>query len=283
MIDYYDLDSVGWGSPFLLVPEVTNVDNTTLELLRKGTEKDFYLSNISPLGVPFNSIRGNTKDIQKLELASQNNPGSGCPKRFLVSNTEFTERAICTASKKYQKLKLDELELKSLDKNEHKVAYDKIIDKSCLCVGLSASAILLNKTDETIEDHAVAICPGPNLAYFSSILSLKEMVDHIYGRINILKRKDRPNMFVKELIMYVDYFRNKLTEISQINVDKQIQALHVYRDKLNEGIAYYKELFGQKLHLKKLDVVKDFEKLEEELNRIEIFAGVKTEKAPLLS
>lgn len=283
LIDYYNLDSVGWGSPFLLVPEVTNVDPATMEILRKGTEEDFYLSNISPLGVPFNSVRGNTKDIQKLELAALNNPGSGCPKRFLVSNTEYTERAICTASKKYQKLKLDELELKSLPKNEQKEAYDKIIDKSCLCVGLAASAILLNKTDEKIEDHAVAICPGPNLAYFTSIVSLKEMVDHIYGRINILKRKNRPNMFVKELIMYVDYFRNKLNEISQINVDKQIKALQIYREKLNEGISYYKELFGKKLQTKKLDVVKDFEKLEMELNGIEIMARVKAEKALLVS
>ncbi|HLF32637.1 MAG TPA: hypothetical protein VI583_00275, partial [Cyclobacteriaceae bacterium] len=31
--EFYEVDSVGWGSPFLLVPEVTNVDKDTLKLL----------------------------------------------------------------------------------------------------------------------------------------------------------------------------------------------------------------------------------------------------------
>src|SRR5665647_1502937 len=31
--EYYQLDGTGWGSPFLLVPEVTNVDNETLHQL----------------------------------------------------------------------------------------------------------------------------------------------------------------------------------------------------------------------------------------------------------
>ncbi len=63
LIDHYGIDSVGWGSPFLLVPEVTNVDDYTLNELVEAKENDLYLSNISPLGVPFNSLRGNTKDI----------------------------------------------------------------------------------------------------------------------------------------------------------------------------------------------------------------------------
>ncbi|UCE94460.1 MAG: hypothetical protein JSV73_04065, partial [Flavobacteriaceae bacterium] len=55
LIDHYGLDSVGWGSPFLLVPEATTVDENTLSKLAKAEEKDLYLSNISPLGVPFNN------------------------------------------------------------------------------------------------------------------------------------------------------------------------------------------------------------------------------------
>ena len=52
LLDQFNLDSIGWGTPFLLVPEVTNVDEHTLELLKNAKEKDLYLSNISPLGVP---------------------------------------------------------------------------------------------------------------------------------------------------------------------------------------------------------------------------------------
>src|SRR5690606_15739944 len=53
LLDYYQLDGTGWGSPFLLVPEATNVDEDTLGKLAKARADDFYLSDGSPLGVPF--------------------------------------------------------------------------------------------------------------------------------------------------------------------------------------------------------------------------------------
>ena len=59
------LDAVGWGSPFLLVPEATSVDQATRTLLMNAKEEDFYLSHISPLGVPFNTVRGTTNEILK--------------------------------------------------------------------------------------------------------------------------------------------------------------------------------------------------------------------------
>src|SRR5690606_22284272 len=55
--DYYQLDGTGWGSPFLLVPEATNVDDDTLGKLAHAQPDDFYLSDASPLGVPFNNFR----------------------------------------------------------------------------------------------------------------------------------------------------------------------------------------------------------------------------------
>ena len=33
LLSYFELDGVGWGSPFLLVPEATNVDDETLQKL----------------------------------------------------------------------------------------------------------------------------------------------------------------------------------------------------------------------------------------------------------
>ena len=70
MLNYYQLDSIGWGTPFLLVPEATSVDEQTLEVLCKAKEDDLYLSEISPLGVLFNNVRGNSMDIKK---ETQNN------------------------------------------------------------------------------------------------------------------------------------------------------------------------------------------------------------------
>jgi hypothetical protein len=45
------------GISFLLVPEATSVDTETRNLLVQSKQQDFYLSNISPLGVPFNTVR----------------------------------------------------------------------------------------------------------------------------------------------------------------------------------------------------------------------------------
>lgn len=87
--------------------------------------------------------------------------------------------------------------------------YNKITDKDCLCEGLGTSALITNDLPLSHQLKAVAICPGPNLAYFSDSFSLKQMVDHIYGRINILNTLRRPNMFVNELVLYVDYLKKK--------------------------------------------------------------------------
>jgi len=132
LLDNYNIDSVGWGSPFLLVPEVTTVDEVTREALRVATEKDLFLSNISPLGVPFNSLRGNTNEILKNERISADKAGSACTKKFLSSNTEYTDKVICTASKKYQTIKLNELKLENLSSDEFVKKANKIKPRSYL-------------------------------------------------------------------------------------------------------------------------------------------------------
>ncbi len=243
LFDEYGVDSVGWASPFLLVPEVTNLDKQTRQQLCDAKEEDLYLSNVSPLGVPFNSLKGNSKDIIRQSKIDKGRPGSSCPKKYLVSNTEFTEQSICTASRQYQKMKLESLEKEGLNAEDYKKTYDKIIDKSCICVGLGTSALLVNDMDTKVEDPGVSVCPGPNMAYFSKIMSLKEMIDHIYGRSNVIERTDRPNMFIKELFVYIQYIRDKFEEIKDSMKVKQEKYLLNFIDNLKNGINYYKELF----------------------------------------
>ncbi|MEN8248761.1 MAG: hypothetical protein ABFS32_07495, partial [Bacteroidota bacterium] len=221
LIDHYNLDSIGWGTPFLLVPEVANVDKHTQNQLMGAKEDDLFLSNISPLGVPFNSLRDSTRDIEKMELVKKGRPGSSCPKKFLVSNKEFTDKPICTASRQYQHNKLKELEVAGLNQNEYRDAFNKIVDKACICLGLGTSTMITNNIDTKNQGDGVSICPGPNLAYFSRLMNLKEITDHIYGRINVITRTDRPNMFVKELNMYIDYLGNKIEEAKVSMNDKQ--------------------------------------------------------------
>jgi DNA-directed RNA polymerase subunit F len=65
--DYYQMSSTGWGTPFLLVPEATTVDISTIEQLQKAKKKDLFLSKNSPLGVPFYYLKGTSSDKEKKE------------------------------------------------------------------------------------------------------------------------------------------------------------------------------------------------------------------------
>ena len=242
LIDHYQVDSVGWGTPFLLVPEATCVDKETLRKLMDAREADLYLSDVSPLGVPFHNLKGNTKDVEKLNLIEKGRPGSSCPKKFVALNKEFKETGICTASREYQYLKLKELDKEQLGLSEHQHRKNKIIEKSCTCVGLGTSALLVHNLDTKVEGKGVSICPGPNMAYFSKIVSLKEITGHIYGKLNVIKRTDRPNMFINELNIYIDYLRKKILEAEFNTATKQGKYLTTFVNNLNEGVMYYAQL-----------------------------------------
>lgn len=245
LIDHYKVDSVGWGTPFLLVPEATTVDEYTLNQLIKAKEEDLYLSDISPLGVPFNNLKNNTKDLEKLNYIRKGRPGSSCPKRFLALNKDFDEKGLCTASRQYQHSKIKELDSQNLPTSKYKAEYDKIVDKACICTGLGTSALLANNLDTRIEKEGVSICPGPNMAYFSKKMTLREITDHIYGRKSTAISTNRPNMFIKELTLYLDYLKNKIIEAGNCMSNKQEKYLKVFSENLNEGINYYQNLFSK--------------------------------------
>jgi len=271
LLKHYNLDSIGWATPFMLVPEVTNVDEKTLDLLNNAKEDDLYLSKISPLGVPFNAVKGNTQELDKIELDEKGRPGSSCPKKYLLFNTEFTDKSICTASRQYQDLKLKEVDTKNIDPYNKHEERKKIVEKECLCIGLANSTRHLHGIDNNIKSEGVSVCPGPNLAYFSEILSLKEMVDHIYGRINVIHRNDRPNVFIKELSLYYDYLKNRIDEIETPFTDKQIAYFNKFIENMNDGINYYKSLFSDvknKFEDLQEDLLNELEKIEFELNNL---------------
>ena len=257
LIDYYDMDSVGWATPFMLVPEVISIDEETLNLLANAKEQDLYFSGLSPLGVPFNSVKGTSMNLRRLALAKNGKAGTPCTKGILKFNTEYTDKPICTSSRQYQGLKLKELDALNLPQDEHKKVYDQIIEKECLCIGLSIS-MLESKKIEVKPTDKVTVCPGPNLAYFSKISTLKEMVDHIYGRINILDNRPRPHMFIKELGMYLDIFKERFENFMKNTSDvKEKRQLVSFQQNLSDGISYYKNLFNEK----KKEVVEELERL----------------------
>ncbi|MCH2450787.1 MAG: hypothetical protein MK198_11680 [Gracilimonas sp.] len=241
LLKEYDMDSTGWGSPFLLVPEATTVDQTTRTLLENAKEEDLYLSGVSPLGVPFNNVRQTGSRIWHEERIEKGKPGSPCPKGFLESNTEFTENPICTASTQYQLLKIDQINHSDYDEGKKERLKTKVLDKACLCDHLGNGALIqLGIQKESRAPQA--ICPGPNIAYFSGEYSLEEMVNHIYGRRTSLVEGERPHMFAKEMRMYVDYLQELIDESDSDPGENR--KLTKFRNNLEEGMNYCLEIAG---------------------------------------
>jgi hypothetical protein len=265
LLNYYGVDGTGWGTPFLLVPEATTVDDTTLSLLSKAQEPDVILSKNSPLGVRFHYLKGTSAENEKLARIKKGNPGSPCSEKYLVSNTEFSSTPICTASRTYQHKKIAQLKSLALPEPEYQKQAGEVLSKECLCVGLSNSAVQAHRLTPFKGIKGINICPGPNIAYFNEIVSLKRMTDHIYGRTNIISRSDRPHMFIKELMLYTDYWTEFLNETKEVIDAKRVAYIEGFQKNLLTGIEYYRSISAEVLH----EVGMINEKIDETLTKIE--------------
>ncbi|WP_298153836.1 hypothetical protein [Flavobacterium sp.] len=275
LLKHYKVDSVGWGSPFLLVPEATSTDKATRDLLANGKESDFYLSNMSPLGVPFNTIKGTTNEAFHHKRIKENKPGSSCPKKLLALHTGTDGKGVCTASRKYQQDQLSSLALEknSLDEASLEKRACRITEKACLCVGLANASYLENQIPIKGQAQGVVVCPGPNMAYFDKEVSLFDMVRHIYGETSVLGATPRPHMFLKELHLYVNHLKNEMGDMAEMP-PAQCKKWETFRENLLRGIDYYKDLyasngFGQPCSD---SIPKVLEKYEQEVNRLVIGA-----------
>jgi hypothetical protein len=243
--NYYGFDGTGWGTPFLLVPEATTVDDATLKLLSAAKEKDVKLSHVSPLGVRFHYLKGTSSEVEKLMRIEKGTPGSPCTEKHLSFNTEFTTEPICTASIKYQQLKIAQLKTMGLPEKVLEKQVNDLLEKECLCVGLSNSAAINYSQTFVNKLGAVTICPGPNIVNFNKTVSLQTMSDHIYGRANILGNTNRPHMFVAELYLYIDFFKEQLLDdVEHEQFEKKRKFYMGFCQNLRSGIAYYKGLKG---------------------------------------
>ncbi|MBI5415530.1 MAG: hypothetical protein HZA29_01815, partial [Candidatus Omnitrophica bacterium] len=232
------------------------------------------LSEVSPLGVPFNNLKESPSELEKRRKIELGRPGSACPKGFLVSNREFTELPICTASRQYQKLKLEQLKTVELDPSAFKQRAEQITRKACICNDLAESPLLNHHivTKNGAEPKRfTAICPGPNIAYFSRVVSLAEMIGHIYGRINLLNGAQRPNMFIKELQLNIEYFVKEVKKIAPAPSQKQIEHLNEFKKNLMEGMEYYRELFPRMIEETEEYRARTLAQLQEFKERLEAF------------
>ncbi|MEO5595075.1 MAG: hypothetical protein ABIR15_04530 [Chitinophagaceae bacterium] len=239
---HYGIEGTGWGSPFLLVPEATTVDAPLLQQLSNAKTDDIILSNNSPLGVRFHYLKGTSGERLRLQRIKNGKAGSPCTEKHLVSNTEFTAAPICTASHKYQQLKIAQLKTLQIPAAEYEQKLKAVTDKECLCVGLSNAAanhynikFVKGRTEENI-------CPGPNIAWFSKEVSLETMVGHIYGRNNIITDEGRPHMFIAELNLYLTYLQEEIDNDKTPGLKKEKFILE-FSQNLMKGISYYSNLF----------------------------------------
>ncbi|NML41133.1 hypothetical protein HHL17_28320 [Chitinophaga sp. G-6-1-13] len=240
---YYGLDSTGWGTPFLLVPEATTVDADTRQRLREATTADLTLSYHSPLGARFHYLKGSTAEEERLARIQAGKPGSPCTEKHLSFNTEFTEKPICTASRQYQRLKVAQLQSLQLPEDVYLEQLESVLDKECLCVGLSNAAAIEYEQPFVKGRHTVNICPGPGIAYFNKEVSLQTMTDHIYGRQDILEGNARPHMFITELKLYLDYLTEQLEKARrQDTLTQQQKYFRTFSEQLTKGIDYYHHL-----------------------------------------
>lgn len=238
--DEYELDGTGWGTPFLLCPEASSLDDATLNELVAAKEEDLYLSDSSPIGVPFNNITKSSSEKDKRRRIDEGKPGSTCIKGILQLNDEFGP-LICPASREYQEKKIAALKEENLPREEYKVKYDYITAKACICHQLGNG--VLEKNGIISKDQPVAVCPGPNLAFFSKVFTLTELIDHIYGRAFILNDLPRMNLFLKELSLNIEHLQHYIDDIFPHLDAKQKKYAEGFCQNLFDGIDYYHMLF----------------------------------------
>jgi len=233
LIKHYQLDATGWATPFLMVPEVVNIDPENLQKLLKAKVGDVVLNASSPLGVPFWNLITSVSEYARRERIAKGRPGAPCMKGYAKINTEFTKEPICVASYQYQKLKLSQLP------ESAKALRDQVLCKSCLCHDLAGCATRQLGIDRQAKP---AICPGPNILNFSKVAKLEEMVGHIYGRLSLLTNVKRSHMFLNELKLHIDFLKDEIKKSAQGLAARSTKKLQFAKDNLYQGIEYYQKL-----------------------------------------
>jgi hypothetical protein len=238
LMDHFGVDGTGWATPFLLVPSVVNIDAEHLTKLAAAKPGDVYLSDSSPLGIPFWNLRNSASEEARRDRIRRNAPGSTCPKGFLAMDEEYAKVPICKASRGYQRRKLATLTTQELPGGSEEANRTAVLRKSCICHELSGTA---PQDEHEAEDIAIAICPGPNIVNFRRSYTLDEMAGHIYGRRSVLEDESRPHMFVREFSLYVEFLDREL-EKRRFGLGGGIKSLQEYRDNLLAGVEFYRAM-----------------------------------------
>jgi hypothetical protein len=234
----FGLDRTGWGSPFLMVPEAVSLDPDTKVKLETAKVEDVKLTWSSPLGVRFWWLATCESEEKRVERIGSGFAGSVCTGRHLAMNEDYGKVPLCTGSRAYQRKRLAEL-----DENdpEYDLKVERIQAPACICVDLCGSFLSWAKEDKVPPP---AICPGPNIVNFQKTRRLEEMVDHIYGRGDILTRTDRPHMFIREAELYLEVFKEDIDLAHTSLSTKQPDQIEASLNTFAEGLTFYRSFLN---------------------------------------
>jgi hypothetical protein len=108
------------------------------------------------------------------------------------------------------------------------------------------------------------------------------MVDHIYGRTNIITRNDRPNFLIKEAGLYIDYLKNKIQNSEMPMNEKVKKSFTDFKNNIKSGLDYYKKLFAENRSVfddKTKSAIERLAEAEKNLSEIAIEKSVEISKA----
>ena len=234
LISRYGVDATGWATPFLLASDVTAVDAKLLDQLLDCQPEDVYLSDSSPIGMPFWNFRASPSEEARRKRAADGHPGSPCPKGYLRFTVSSSGTPLCMASHDYQHQRLAVLKEQAPKLTEAQV--EKVIGKSCICHELGGSALRKYGLNSSVTP---AICPSPSLGWFRRRTNLDEMVNHIYGRQSLIDEDARPHMFVKELSINIDYLKQWLAPALDTGDQNGRKYFREFAQTILAGIQYY--------------------------------------------
>jgi hypothetical protein len=273
LLKYYNVDRAGWGTPFLLVPEVTNVDDEHLQKLADAADDDVYLSSASPLKVPFWNLKTSASEEARRRHIAEGKPGSVCPKGHgAIFDTEFTEIPECIAARRYVTQKIDSLGKADLPEEQRSWLMEDVLAKSCICHDLSGGATIKLGIDKSATP---CICCGPGIVNFSRIASLEEMVGHIYGRLSLLANSDRPHMFIKEMSLNIEFLRSEIEKFKLDLTNNGAKYFQEFKENLISGIDYYRKMAEEFVETKRTRFLEDLKAQKEAIEQL--FASLPVE------
>lgn len=259
----FDLDGTGWATPFLLVPEAVSIDVEHLHKLADATINDVYLSDSSPLNVPYWNLRTSASEQERLRRIAEGKPGSPCGNGYASLSTELSEHPMCPSSRIFQERKLAELDATEMDPERRRILKEQVIGKACICRDLAGSAL---RSHDISNDIPPAICCGSSIVHFTRIASLDEMLGHIYGRLSLFSNvTDRPHMFIQEFRLALADLKKEIDLASAKLSDKTGEYFQECRETLSQALDFYRNLATEFVRETREKFLTDLESLADEL------------------